>query len=148
MTERFTDIKIFRNPKDFMCRSKPLCYNKARKRIGDDMANWRELKNRRWVVGVSGGADSMALLAMCLEKQLDVIVAHVNYQKRATANRDMMCVVNFCKAHDVMCHVRIAIPIIREIFRHMPVHTAMIFTVCWQLLIPAAAFWSHIRWTM
>ena len=41
------------------------------------MANWRELKNRRWVVGVSGGADSMALLAMCLEKQLDVIVAHV-----------------------------------------------------------------------
>lgn len=69
------------------------------------MANWREFKNRRWVVGVSGGADSMALLAMCLEKQLDVIVAHVNYQKRATANRDMMCVVNFCKAHDVMCHV-------------------------------------------
>ena len=69
------------------------------------IVNWRELKNRRWVVGVSGGADSMALLSMCIEKQIDVVVAHVNYQKRDTANRDMMCVVEYCKKNEIPCHV-------------------------------------------
>lgn len=69
------------------------------------MAIWRELKNKKWVIGVSGGADSMSLLAMAKEKQLDIIVAHVNYQKRDTADRDMMCVVNYCKQYEIPYHV-------------------------------------------
>lgn len=66
-----------------------------------------EQKKQKWILGVSGGADSMALLAMCVERHMDVIVAHMNYQKRDTANRDMEGVRAFCAQHDVPCICRL-----------------------------------------
>lgn len=60
----------------------------------------------KWLLGVSGGADSMALLAMCIEAQMDIMVAHMNYQKRDSANRDMLGVQAYCEEHHVPCIVK------------------------------------------
>ncbi|MDF9824951.1 tRNA(Ile)-lysidine synthetase-like protein [Breznakia sp. PF5-3] len=49
-----------------------------------------------WVVAVSGGSDSMALLDMCYQAKMDIVVAHVNYQKRSSASRDEKGVESYC----------------------------------------------------
>lgn len=49
-----------------------------------------------WILGVSGGPDSMALLSMAYEAHLDIHVVHVNYQKRETAKEDEAIVERFC----------------------------------------------------
>lgn len=49
------------------------------------------------IVACSGGPDSMALLAKLCDKK--VIVAHVNYHKRDTADRDEQIVRNYCDQH-------------------------------------------------
>lgn len=66
-----------------------------------------EMMNKKdtWVVAVSGGADSMALLDMAYQKQIPIVVAHVNYQKRETALRDMQGVQAYCEARNISCFV-------------------------------------------
>lgn len=71
------------------------------------MINWKELINKKWVVAVSGGADSMALLDMCVKHKLNVIVAHVNYKKRDSADRDMNGVQAYCDKHAIPCFIHI-----------------------------------------
>ena len=61
--------------------------------------------NQRWVLAVSGGPDSMALLDMAFKSQLDIVVLHVNYHKRDTANRDQMIVQDYCKERNIPCFV-------------------------------------------
>lgn len=70
------------------------------------MINWDELKDRKWIVAVSGGADSMALLDLCVQHHITVAVCHVNYQKRDSADRDMNGVKAYCEEHHVpfYCH--------------------------------------------
>ncbi|MEG0265204.1 MAG: tRNA lysidine(34) synthetase TilS [Erysipelotrichaceae bacterium] len=70
------------------------------------MDKFKELKYSRWVIGVSGGADSMALLDMCYQNGIDMIVAHVNYGKRDTSDRDMNGVLDYCKKRDIKCYVK------------------------------------------
>lgn len=53
-------------------------------------------KDRKWVVGVSGGIDSMSLLDMAFQEGLDLVVCHVNYQKRESATYDEMLVERYC----------------------------------------------------
>lgn len=60
-----------------------------------------EILKGKWVIGVSGGPDSMALLNMAAESHLNVIVAHVNYRKRSTADRDEACVRRYCESHEL-----------------------------------------------
>lgn len=67
------------------------------------MNKFENLKNQRWLVAVSGGSDSMALLNMCYEENLNICVAHVNYQKRETANRDMQGVQEYCQKRRIPC---------------------------------------------
>lgn len=55
----------------------------------------------KWVVAVSGGPDSMALLNMCYENKMDIIVAHVNYNVRSTAERDEKGVAEYCKERGI-----------------------------------------------
>ena len=56
------------------------------------------IKNRKnkILIAVSGGPDSMALLHKYSHKK-NIIVAHVNYQKRTNANDDEKIVRFFCK---------------------------------------------------
>lgn len=58
------------------------------------------------VVAVSGGPDSMALLDMLVklkkEKNLTIICAHVNHNKRVESELEKELVENYCKAHEVV----------------------------------------------
>lgn len=68
-------------------------------RIARDTVNTHNMlcKNDRVLVGLSGGADSTALLhVLCGLKQeynIEIACAHINHQLRKTADRDML----FCK---------------------------------------------------
>ena len=62
-------------------------------------------KQYRYLIGVSGGPDSMALLDMEYKKGTYVEVGHVNYHKRPTAKRDEDTVFNFCKERNIPFHL-------------------------------------------
>lgn len=53
------------------------------------------------LLGVSGGPDSMMLLDSLVNAKKEVVVAHVNYQKRPTAFRDEKIVVDYCEKHQL-----------------------------------------------
>lgn len=63
-------------------------------------------KTQPWIVAVSGGSDSMALLHMCIAYELPVVAAHMNYQKRASAQRDMNGVRSFCAKYHIPLEIR------------------------------------------
>ena len=62
-------------------------------------------KEHTYLVAVSGGADSMALLDMLKNKQYKLIVAHINYKKRDSSDRDEEIVKKYCEKHNIMCYV-------------------------------------------
>ena len=57
---------------------------------------------KKYVVGVSGGPDSMCLLDKYKDKV--VAVCHVNYQMRDSAKRDELIVKQFCLDHNIPFH--------------------------------------------
>ena len=59
----------------------------------------------KYVIGVSGGPDSMTLLSLCVKQGISVVVSHVNYKKRDSADRDENIVLEFCKKHGLICEV-------------------------------------------
>lgn len=63
-------------------------------------------KKQFYVIGVSGGPDSMALLDLCRRKGLSFLVAHMNYQKRETALRDEEIVKTYCARYAIPCYVK------------------------------------------
>jgi tRNA(Ile)-lysidine synthase len=67
----------------------------------------RPLVAGTYIVAVSGGVDSMALLSLlCQQPRLRLIVAHVNHGIRADSSLDENLVVSFCKSHNIECHVK------------------------------------------
>jgi tRNA(Ile)-lysidine synthase len=54
---------------------------------------------KKYIAAISGGPDSMAMLHK-YRKQI-MTVCHVNYQKRDSANRDMMIVQDYCLKHKI-----------------------------------------------
>ena len=58
-------------------------------------------KNEEWVIAVSGGPDSMALLAMSQQAGVRLHVVHVNYHKRESALRDQRIVSDFCELYKI-----------------------------------------------
>ena len=54
-----------------------------------------------WILGVSGGPDSMALLDAARVCGVHVVVAHVHYHQRARANRDYALVESNCQKHTI-----------------------------------------------
>lgn len=62
-------------------------------------------QNQTWVIAVSGGPDSMALLELAHSSEVNCVVVHVNYHKRSTAERDMNIVKDYCSNHDILCFV-------------------------------------------
>ncbi|MCI5774128.1 MAG: tRNA lysidine(34) synthetase TilS [Erysipelotrichaceae bacterium] len=61
----------------------------------------KEIRQLKWLIGCSGGPDSMALLAMAKALKMDIMVACVNYLKRESAYRDVHIVRRFCQKHDI-----------------------------------------------
>ena len=59
------------------------------------------------VVACSGGPDSMALLDRMRKEGFQIVVAHVNYQKRKSANRDEEIVKAYCARYQIPCFVHV-----------------------------------------
>ena len=62
--------------------------------------------NNLYVVGVSGGCDSMALLDIMQKKGYRIIVCHVNYHLRNDSDLDQKTVEDYCKKHNIRCFVK------------------------------------------
>ncbi len=75
----------------------------AKKVYNKYMKQLLSLQNKKWIVAVSGGADSMCLLDLCTQAKLNIVVAHVNYNKRESANRDMEGVQDYCANFNIPC---------------------------------------------
>ena len=58
-------------------------------------------KSKTYVVGVSGGPDSMALFTMLLKEQYSFIVAFVNYYKRKESIEEQAYVEKVCKTNNI-----------------------------------------------
>lgn len=69
------------------------------------MTDLKEYQDLKWVLAVSGGPDSMALLDLCFKQGMVFEVVHVNYHKRETADRDQNIVANYCKERSIKVHV-------------------------------------------
>ena len=62
-----------------------------------------------YIIGVSGGPDSMALLDVCRRHGVCMVVVHVNYQKRESATRDMQTVQDYCKQYGTVSYTHLFI---------------------------------------
>lgn len=62
--------------------------------------------NETYLVGVSGGPDSMALLHCLVSQHYLCQVAHVNYNLRNTSLRDQQIVEVFCKQHSIPLYIK------------------------------------------
>ena len=62
--------------------------------------------NNLYVVGVSGGCDSMALLDIMQKKGYRTVVCHVNYHLRNDSDLDQKTVEDYCKMHNIACFVK------------------------------------------
>ncbi len=58
-----------------------------------------------WLVGVSTGPDSMALLNMAVEAGIEVAIAFVNYGLRAQANEEEKYIKEYAKNNNIKCHI-------------------------------------------
>lgn len=61
--------------------------------------------NKKYVVAVSFGPDSMSLLDMCIKQRVNIVVAHVNYHKRNESNFEQYSLTNFCKEKGINIEV-------------------------------------------
>lgn len=75
------------------------------------LTDWQIDRTAPFLIGVSGGVDSMVLLAACQKLQqagkLKLQVMHINHQLRADADRDQALVVDYCQAAHIDVAVRI-----------------------------------------
>ncbi len=62
--------------------------------------------NETYLVGVSGGPDSMALLHILVTQHYSCQVAHVNYNLRNTSLRDQRIVEDFCNQYDIPVYIK------------------------------------------
>ena len=62
-------------------------------------------KNKKYVVACSFGPDSMALLALAIKNNLQIVVAHVNYRKREAAVYEQKALEKFCEEKNIKIYV-------------------------------------------
>ena len=65
------------------------------------MRNLTEYRDQNWVVLVSGGPDSMALLDLLRRASVRPFVLHVNYHARESALRDQQIINDYCLRHEI-----------------------------------------------
>ena len=68
-------------------------------------------RKQTYIVGVSGGSDSMVLLHLLNLNKQDIVVAHVNYKKRKSSDDDQKLVEDYCREREIPCEVLIADPL-------------------------------------
>ncbi|MBN0970451.1 tRNA lysidine(34) synthetase TilS [Mycoplasma phocoeninasale] len=78
-------------------------FNIASARLKEKFAEYHIKTSERFLIGVSGGPDSMWLLN--LVKDLDIIVAHVNYNKRSDCHYDEQLVKIFCYENNIKLEI-------------------------------------------
>jgi len=64
----------------------------------------KQLKNGRHLLAFSGGSDSTALFHLLHDSGIDFDIAHVNYQTRATSQREAEAAETLAAAHRCQCH--------------------------------------------
>ena len=74
-----------------------------------------DIKNK-YLIAVSGGADSMALLDVLRKENYNLVVAHVNYKSRPTSDRDEEIVKSYCLKHNIDCYVDYPVKEVKENF--------------------------------
>jgi len=62
-------------------------------------------QNQTWIISVSGGPDSMALLDMANKSGIHVVALHVNYHKRESALRDEKIVRDYCDKYNIKSYI-------------------------------------------
>ncbi len=62
--------------------------------------------NQLYILGVSGGCDSMALLDIMYNRGYQIVVCHVNYHLRNDSDMDQITVEKYCQEHDLPCFVK------------------------------------------
>lgn len=63
-------------------------------------------KDQKYIVGVSGGCDSMCLLDLLYHQGYQVIVCHVNYNLRHDTHIDYQIVHDYCLQHHIPFHYK------------------------------------------
>ena len=58
--------------------------------------------DKKVLVAVSGGSDSMCLLNLLAEMGIDIIVAHFNHRMRDNSTDDAVFVQKYCEEHDIL----------------------------------------------
>ena len=62
--------------------------------------------NQLYIVGVSGGCDSMALLDIMYNRRFKIVVCHVNYHLRDDSDLDQETVTEYCKKYQIPFYIR------------------------------------------
>lgn len=63
-------------------------------------------KDKYYIVGVSGGCDSMCLLDILVKNGYKVVVCHVNYNLRHDTDEDYKVVNDYCTLHHIPMHYK------------------------------------------
>lgn len=75
-------------------------------RFSDHIVSFRHTQKHRFLLGVSGGVDSVVLAHLLHTLQIDFGIAHVNYALRgADSDADEQLVRDLAASFDVACHV-------------------------------------------
>ncbi len=61
--------------------------------------------SKTYLIGVSGGPDSMALLDLLIKEKLNLIVCHCNYHTRNESNKEEVLVKSFCEKNNIKFEV-------------------------------------------
>lgn len=62
-------------------------------------------KNKKYILACSFGPDSMALLDACIKEKLNIVVAHVNYRKRAVSINEQENLTKYCDERNIKIYV-------------------------------------------
>ena len=85
-----------------------------------------QLKNKKSLLAVSGGVDSIVLANLLLEASVDFSVAHCNFQLRGSeSDDDFFFVEKWCQKH--------SIPFFSNIFSTKPTWSSIKRAPNWQL---------------
>lgn len=63
-------------------------------------------KNKKYLIGVSGGSDSMMLLDVLFKDGYNIVVAHVNYKMRESADNDQKLVEEYCLQNKIPLKIK------------------------------------------